>query len=94
MTCYFCLQEIGPDQVCEMHHPDKENFPDWTEPAHDVCHTRYHSRNGHFRYWGGLSSTSGRPGYEYVIAAWPAFHVMGGKHRARTARRNKQGKFC
>ena len=91
MTCYFCDQEVT-DKV-EYHHPDKTRFPDWTEPAHPECHTRYHSRNGHFRAWGARSPYAGRPGYERAIAKWPGFHRMGGLARARTAERDALGRF-
>jgi hypothetical protein len=91
MICYFCTQEITGD--IEHHHPDKAQFPDWTEPAHAKCHTRYHSRNGHFREWGARSPYAGRPGYELAIAKWPGFHRMGGLARARSAQRDVRGRF-
>ena len=99
--CYFCSQPItGPTEI-EHHHPDKANFPDWTEPAHPGCHTRYHQacpeqgrrEANHFKDWGSQSPYAGRPGYERVIAKWPGFHRMGGLARARTARRDERGRF-
>jgi len=89
--CYFCAQPItGP---IERHHPDKANFPDWTEPAHPECHTRYHQEAGHFQEWGGWTAYKGRPGYERCIEKWPAFHSMGGKARAHAANRDEHGRF-
>ena len=92
--CYFCGQILSSSEPIEDHHPDKEKFPDWTEPAHPHCHTRYHSEAGHFKQWGADSPFAGRPGYERAIAKWPAFHSMGGKARARSARRNPDGTFA
>ena len=91
MTCYFCNQPItGP---AEHHHPDKRNHPDWTEPAHPECHARYHREANHFQEWGARSPYAGREGYERAVARWPAFHSMGGKARARSARRDERGRF-
>jgi len=59
--CYFCTQEITG--LVEYHHPNKTHHPDWTEPAHPECHTRYHREAGHFQFWGAESSYVGRPGY-------------------------------
>jgi hypothetical protein len=92
MKCYFCGKDLGAGPV-EQHHPDKANFPDWTEPAHPEYHTRYHSTAGHFTEWGGWTAYKGRPGYERTVAKWPAFHSMGGKARARSARRDEYGRF-
>ena len=91
--CYFCNRFVGPDEEGVDHHPARAEFPDWTEPAHADCHAEYHSRNGDYRQWGGLSSTSGRPGYELAIGRWPAFHRMGGLARAKRARRDALGQF-
>ena len=91
--CYFCGYCVGPDEEREDHHPAKTEFPDWVEPAHADCHTRYHSRNGHFKHWGGRSSTSGRLGYELALARWPTFHRMGGLARAKRGERNALGQF-
>jgi hypothetical protein len=91
MICYFCNQEItGP---VEHHHPNKARFPDWTEPGHPECHTRYHREAGHFVFWGAASAYAGRPGYEKCIEKWPGFHRMGGLARARSASRDVQGRF-
>jgi hypothetical protein len=91
MICYFCNQEItGP---VEHHHPNKARFPDWTEPSHPECHTRYHREAGHFVFWGAASAYAGRPGYEKCIAKWPGFHRMGGLARARSASRDVHGRF-
>ncbi|MCP4544227.1 MAG: hypothetical protein GY832_44510 [Chloroflexi bacterium] len=90
--CYFCNEPITGDDL-NMHHPDKGNFPDWTEPAHAECHRRYHSKAGHFTEWGAESPYAGRPGYEMCVARWPGFHRMGGKARARTAMRGADGRF-
>jgi len=93
MLCYFCSQEIGPDDGIEMHHPNKRDHPDWTEAAHSVCHRSYHQSRGHFVVWGKLAPLRGRPGYELAIKAWPAFHRMGGLARARSAKRGSNGCF-
>ena len=93
MLCYFCLQEIGPDDAIEMHHPDKAGFPDWTEAGHGVCHRSYHQSRGHFVLWGKLAPLRGRPGYELAIKAWPGWHRMGGLARARSAKRAPNGEF-
>jgi hypothetical protein len=99
MKCYFCNQPItGP---VHYHHPDKRRFPTWLEPAHPQCHKRYHQDAGHFKQWGregGLKGGipqrfRGRPGYELCIAKWPGFHRMGGLARARSAQRDKRGRF-
>jgi hypothetical protein len=90
--CYFCNEEIG--NSAELHHPDKEQFPGWTEPAHPECHTRYHSEAGHFKEWGGWTRLKGRPGYDLAVKKWPGFHSMGGKARAKTAQRDCQGRFA
>ncbi len=91
MLCYFCNQEItGPIQY---HHPDKGKFPNWIEPTHPECHTRYHSESNHFKEWGAQSPYAGRPGYERAVAKWPGFHRMGGLARARSASRDDHGKF-
>ena len=93
MKCYFCNRPISDSEPVEDHHPDKAQFPDWTEPAHPKCHTRYHSEAGHFKEWGGWTAYKGRDGYERAIAKWPGFHRMGGKARARSARRDDRGRF-
>lgn len=89
--CWFCGKNIKG--TVHRHHPDKERWPDWTVEAHPECHRRYHSRNGHFKSWGGWSSTSGRRGYELAVSAWPNFHTMGGAVRAKSARRGPDGRF-
>jgi hypothetical protein len=91
MNCYFCLKPVGDKY--DNHHPDKAQFPDWTEPAHPKCHHDYHLYAGHFKDWGSLAPYAGRPGYERCLKKWPGFHVMGGKTRARTAQRNALGQF-
>lgn len=91
MNCYFCTGPI--DDKVEWHHPDREDR-DLVVPAHPECHRRYHLEVGHFEYWGGLSATSGRPGYEICIEKWPGFHHMGGLARAHTADRDSNGRFC
>ncbi len=90
--CYFCNKEIiGP---IAHHHPDKKNFPDWTEPAHADCHHEHHQAQGHFVEWGRMSSTAGRSGYKLTLERCPTFHHLGGKARARSARRNPNGTFA
>ena len=91
--CYFCGRPITGSEPVEDHHPDKASFPDWTEPAHTTCHTRYHSEAGHFTEWGGWTAYRGREGYKLALRKWPAFHQMGGKARARSARRDERGRF-
>ncbi len=92
--CYFCNRPISGSEPVEDHHPDKVQFPDWTELAHANCHHEHHKAEGHFVEWGGMSSTAGRPGYKLTLARCPAFHHLGGKARARSARRNPDGTFA
>ena len=93
MLCYFCLQEISPEDVCHQHHPNKALFPDWTEPAHDVCHRSYHKNAGHFKTWGSWSPFAGHDGYKRALGKYPGWHRMGGKARARSAQRAPNGRF-
>ena len=46
--CYFCGYTVGPDEASADHHPARDRYPDWTEPAHADCHARFHSRNGDY----------------------------------------------
>lgn len=60
-----------------------------------------------FETWGAESPFAGRPGYDLAVAAWPNFHrmgyaaavakanlpVVGGKARAKKARRGVNGQF-
>ena len=93
MLCYFCLQKIGPEDVCHQHHPNKALFPDWTEPAHGVCHIEYHKKCDHFKQWGAQSPYRGIEGLRLAVAAYPGFHRMGGLARARSAKRGPNGCF-
>lgn len=57
LVCYFCKQEIKPDQSVNLHHPVyKSNGGTHVEPAHETCHVEYHSKQGDFKQWGKLSS--------------------------------------
>jgi hypothetical protein len=89
--CYFCNEPIQGE--VHHHHPDKAQHPNWVEPAHPACHTRYHSEAGHFQEWGGWTQYKGRQGYELAIKKWPGFHRMGGLARAKAAHRNELGRF-
>lgn len=93
MLCYFCAQEIKATDTLNMHHPDKANHPDWIEPAHAECHVSYHKSNGHFAEWGSWSPFAGRDGYLRALRKYPGWHSMGGKMRARTAKRRPNGTF-
>lgn len=90
-SCYFCNRPVNGE--LNMHHPDKDNLPDWVEPAHAECHRQYHSTRGHFTEWGKQTKYKGRSGYELCITKWPGFHRMGGLVRARTAMRGADGRF-
>jgi hypothetical protein len=92
VICYFCAQPIAPGEPVEHHHPDKARFPDWTEPAHRVCHRRYHARPD-CRNGTPPVEWRGRRGYDEVVKAWPGWHRMGGLARSRQAERDERGRF-
>ena len=61
LICYFCNQEIKPDQPINLHHPQyKSNGGTQVEPAHERCHVEYHSRQGDYRTWGQRSAETRR----------------------------------
>ena len=61
LFCFFCKQEIRPDQQVNLHHPVyKSRGGTEVEPAHESCHVEYHSRKGDFRAWGRQSAQTRR----------------------------------
>jgi len=92
MLCYFCGKHIEAGDK-DMHHPDKEQFPNWTEPAHRECHHNYHRDAGHFKEWGSWSPYAGHEGLKRALKKYPTFHRMGGLKRAKTAKRSANGRF-
>lgn len=98
VICYLCEEPITREDAQERrfnsHHPEPDLQPDWETPVHLACHIQHHKRNGDYQYNGGLSSTSGRPGYNHTIARYgPGWHSEGGTERAKTARRGSNGRF-
>ena len=92
VNCYFCHLPIDGRGAAE-HHPDRENWPDFTVPCHQECHHAHHTKNGDFATWGALSGGAGRKGYRAVLQVQPAFHRLGGRARAERAARDAAGRF-
>jgi len=87
LICYFCTKQIEPDQSINLHHPlYKSNGGTQVEPAHEMCHIEFHSRQGDFRSWGKLSSLTrawafnlknvrNHPAYEFDRAYYLALYA-------------------
>ncbi len=57
LACYFCKDEIQPDENLNLHHPIyKSNGGTQVEPAHETCHVEFHSKQGDFSEWGKRSA--------------------------------------
>ena len=57
LTCYFCKDEIQPDENINLHHPIYKSIGGTqVEPAHETCHIQYHSKQGDFSEWGKRSA--------------------------------------
>ena len=91
MNCYFCDLPLVEGEPTEWHHPNKNRYPAWVEPAHKSCHRQYHYKRGDHKTL--PEELFGRGGYDRAIAKWPAWHRMGGKARAKSARRGPDGRF-
>ena len=61
LFCYFCKQQIRPDQQINLHHPVyRSRGGTEVEPAHESCHVNHHSKQGDFKSWGRMSAQTRR----------------------------------